>query len=230
MAPESTTAPKRKPSRLRFSLRTLLLLMIAACVALGYYHTWRRMRDAEEEVRVRRDESGYLSVEDRSQLHAIALDTDEPNTWCWRLFVPKGHRYSWNIACENIPQNTAPQKAGISGMSNEPYWETDNEVLVTAKLRQIDDEHWQLSVNPRIGDSKNQMAGVSLKILNDKLRWMSEIPSVDGRVIGRTGTEVCDPKGPIILLQRRPCERQPNGSYQPSANPMPGFMVWLQEI
>ena len=115
-------------------------------------------------------------------------------------------------------------------MSNEPYWETDKEVLVTAKLRRIDDEYWQLSVESRIGNTKHQMHGASLRIPNDKLRWTSEISSVDGRVIGSRGTVVRDPKGPIILLQRRPCERQPDGTYQPSPNPMPGFMVWLQEL
>ena len=219
----------KTPRPFRFSLREVFLLMLAFCVAIGYYLTSRRLREAEQELRVRRDETGYLSVDDRTQLHAITVDTDEPNTWRWRLFVPKGHRYSWNIACDFIPQNDVPQRPGASGVSNEPYWETDNEVLVTARLRQNDDENWTLSVNSRIGDSKNQMAGASLTIPKDKMTWMSEISSTDGRVIGSRGTKVQDPKGPIVLLQRRRCLRLPDGSYQPSPNPMPGFMVWLQE-
>lgn len=230
MPRESATDSERTPRRLRFSLRTFLLVVVGLCVGVGYYHTSRRLREAERELRALRDEVGYLSVEDRTQLHAISIDTDEPNTWRWRLFVPKGHRYSWNIACENIPQNDVPQKPGVSAISNEPYWETHNEVLVTARLRRIDDANSQLSVQSRIGNSRWQMSDASLRIPNDKLRWMSEISSVDGRVIGSRGTVVRDPKGPIILLQRRPYERQPDGTYEPSPNPMPGFMVWLQEL
>jgi hypothetical protein len=225
-APQAAIQPR---SRLRFTLRTLLLLILAVALGLGYSHTWCRMRDAEREVRIRRDESGVLSIEDRTQFHAIVVDTDEPNTWRWRLFAPKGHRYSWNIACEEIPQKNVPKKPGISGYSNEPYWETDNEVLVTVRLRQIDDETWQLSAQSRIGDSKNQMAGASLEIPDDKLRWMSEISSIEASVLGSRGTDVSDPKGPIVLLRRRICKQQPDGSFQPTSDPMPGFMVWLEE-
>src|SRR5687767_10015339 len=78
--PQESATPERKPGRLRFSLRTLLLLMLGLCVAVGYYQTSRRLREAEQELRVRRDETGYLSVADRTQLHAVALDTDEPGT------------------------------------------------------------------------------------------------------------------------------------------------------
>jgi hypothetical protein len=75
------------------------------------------------------------------------------------------------------------------------------------------------------------MAGVSLKIPKEKMEWMTDgrASSVDGRVVGSKGTQTIDPKGPIILLQRRPTERQPDGSQQPSPNPMPGYMIWLDE-
>jgi len=59
----------------------VLLLMLGLCVAVGYYLASRRLREAEQELRARRDETGHLSVRDRTLLHAIAVDTDEPNTW-----------------------------------------------------------------------------------------------------------------------------------------------------
>jgi hypothetical protein len=58
--------------------------------------------------------------------------------------------------------------------------------------------------------------------------WNIEGASTDGRVAGRSGTQHYDPSRPIILLQRRPLARQPNGTYGPSPDPMPGFMIWLQ--
>ena len=219
------------PPRARFSLRTLLILIGLLCFAIGSYVIARKLSDADRELRKLRNEAGVLSVDDPTKIQVIAVDVDEPNTWRWRMFIPKGHRYSWNIAAEQIPRDQPPKRAGMSGFSNEPYWERDNEVLVTAKLRQEDDGSWRLSVDPRIGDSKNQMAGASLKIPKEKIEWMTDgrASSTDGRVVGGKGVQVIDPKGPIILLQRRPTERQPDGSDQPSPNPMPGYMIWLNE-
>ncbi len=34
---------------------------------------------------------------------------------------------------------------------------------------------------------------------------------------------------PIIFLKHRVGEKQPNGSWKSSQNPMPGIMVWLEE-
>ena len=215
--------------RPRFSLLAFLLAAAAICLAVSHRHTSRQLATAQLEVRQLRDELGYLSIDDRAKFHAVALDSGEPNTWQWRLFIPKGARYKWNIACHDIPKNSPPSRAGITAVSNEPYWDTENEVLVTARLREADEENWTLSVTSKIGDSKHQMSGATIKIPRDKIEWMSAVSVTDGRVIGSHGTDVRDADGPIILLQRRACEKQPNGSYRPSDGFMPGFMVWLSK-
>jgi len=109
------------PNRFRFSLRTIFIVLFVLCVALGYYLTSARMQNAEKELAVLRKEAGHLIVKDRKQFQAVAVDTDKPDTWRWRLFIPQGHQYSWNIACEDIPHNEVPQRAGATGVSNEPY-------------------------------------------------------------------------------------------------------------
>jgi hypothetical protein len=214
--------------RARYSLRTLLIVVAAVGVIVGSYVVGTRLKQAERELQVLREETGRLTISDRSQVHVINVAVDEPNTWRWRLFIPKGHKYSWNLAAENIPQHEVPQEAGIKAVSYEPYWERDNEVLVTATLRRQDDQHWRLSVESRIGDSKNQMSGGSLEIPAEKLAWHTQGASTDGRVAGSSGTHLYEPRSPIILLQRRPVARQPDGTYAPSPDPMPGFMIWLQ--
>jgi hypothetical protein len=213
--------------RARYSLRTLLILVAASGVIIGSYVVGTRLRQAERELKVLRDETGRLTIGDRSQVHVINIAVDEPNTWRWRLFIPKGHKYSWNLAAEEIPQFEVPQQAGIKAVSYEPYWERDNEVLVTATLRRQDDTHWRLSVESRIGDSRHQMSGGALKIPAEKLAWNTEGASTDGRVAGSKGTQACEPRRAIILLQRRPVARRADGSYGPSPDPMPGFMIWL---
>ena len=214
--------------RARYSLRTLLILVSVAGVIIGSYVVGSRLKQAERELQALRNETGQLTIGDRSQVHVINVAVEEPNTWRWRLFIPKGQKYSWNLAAKDIPQLDVPQQAGVKAVSNEPYWERDNEVLVTATLRRQDDTHWRLSVESRIGDSKNQMSGGSLKIPAEKLAWNTEGASTDGRVAGSRGTEQYEPRRAIILLQRRPLARQPDGTYRPSPDPMPGFMIWLQ--
>ena len=219
--------------RTRYSLRTLLILVAVAGVIVGSFVVGTRLKQAQRELKVLREETGRLTIGDRSQVHVInvAVDDvtgDEPSTWRWRLFIPKGHKYSWNLAAENIPQHEVPQEAGVKAVSYESYWERDNEVLVTATLRRQDDQHWRLSVESRIGESRNQMSGGSLEIPAEKLAWHTRGASTDGRVAGRSGTQLFEPNGPIILLQRRPLARQPDGSSKPSPDPMPGFMIWLQ--
>ena len=219
--------------RVRYSLGTLLILVAVVGVIVGSYVMGTRLRRAERELKALRDETGRLTIGDRSQVHVINVPVadvtgDEPNTWRWRLFIPKGQKYSWNLAAKDIPQLDVPQEAGVKVISNEPYWERDNEMLVTATLRRQDDDHWRLSVESRIGDSKNQMGGVSLKIPAENLAWNSVGASTDGRVAGSRGTQLYEPRRAIILLQRRPVARQPDGSSKPSPDPMPGFMIWLQ--
>ena len=213
--------------RPQFSLLSFLLAASVVCLGISHWNTSEHLTSAEEQLRKFRDEQGCLSIDDKSKFHAIALDSGEPNTWRWRFFIPKGARYEWNIACEDIPQSSPPSRPGTMAVSNEPYWDIANEVLVTARLREVEDGNWMLSVTSKIGDSKNQMSGATLEIPSDKIEWMKTTSSTDGRVIGSRGTVVRDPNGPIILLQRRPCEKQPNGSYQPSKNEMPGYMIWL---
>src|SRR5438067_5220438 len=103
----------------RYSLGTLLILVAVVGVIVGSYVMGTRLRRAERELKALRDETGRLTIGDRSQVHVINVRVDEdsaadvtgadvtgeePNTWRWRLFIPKGQKYSWNLAAKDIPQ------------------------------------------------------------------------------------------------------------------------------
>ncbi len=220
---------KKEHRRHSFGLRELLLFVTAITLGIAVYVLGQRSQKAESELHQLRNEVGQLSVKDPTQFHAIAVDSAEPDTWQWRVFVPKGHRYSWNIAYTNIPQDGVPRPE-MTGISNESYSDTANEVLVTARLRGSKEDGWRLSVNSKIGDSKNQMSGASAVIPDEKMKWRREIPAKDGRVLGRHGQVSVSPKGPIILLQERACKAMPSGDYRPVPEPQPGFVVWLDEL
>jgi hypothetical protein len=167
-------------------------------------------------------------VGDPKLIHAIALDSDNPRTWQWRLFIPKGNRYAWKLASGEIPRDGVPARSRV-GISNEPYWENDNEVLVTATLRRESESTWRFSVRSRIGGNKNQMGEADLEIPAEELQWMDKADCTDGRRLGDHGTEALDPRGPIILLQHRLCERLSDGSARPSKGAAPGFILWLEK-
>jgi hypothetical protein len=213
----------------RFSLQTLLLVFAIICLAVPLILQSLKLRDARVELRQLRDQLGYLTVDDRSQVHIIAVDMNEPDTWRWRMFLPQGARYTWCLGYGDIPAKGVP-KPKISSTSNEPYSETETEIVVTAKLRQMDDGNWSLSVSSSIGGQRAQMGGARVTIPAEEMRRFREVSSYEGLTRGKRGTEKLDPKGPIDLLQWRTTERQPDGSHQPSVNPMPGYMIWLEKV
>ena len=94
---------------MRYRLRTLLIVVAVVGVTVGSYVAGTRLRRAERELQVLREETGRLTIGDRSKIHVINVAVDEPNTWRWRVFIPKGQKYSWNLAAKDIPQFDAPQ-------------------------------------------------------------------------------------------------------------------------
>src|SRR5437868_3369152 len=88
-----------KTTRWRFSLQTLLLLVAIICLAVPLILQSLRLRDAEAELSKLRDETGRLTVKDRTRVHVMLVGgSNDPLSWKWRLFIPKGVRYGWNIA------------------------------------------------------------------------------------------------------------------------------------
>lgn len=224
----SERAPRMKWS---FSLRALLVVALVAALAIIAWNSSRRLDETKEDLSQLQEELGHvvgrLTVEDETKFHAIAVDVDEPNTWRWRLYVPQGLKYHWCVASKEIPRvGTPPHRWG--GTSNEHYWETGNEVLVTAKLREGEDGQWRLSVASEIAGDKPQMGGTTMPVPKEDLEWMFTVPSTESYVLGNRETAIFDPDGPILLLHRRSSERLPDGNFQPSDAPMPGFAVWLE--
>ena len=216
--------------RPRISLLSFLLGISLVAVGISNWQNSQRLQSMTSELLKLRSEAGYLTVDDKTKFHALAVESGDPNIWKWRIFIPKGTRYQWNIACENIPQSTPPAKPGTSSVSNEPYWETDTNVLVTAQLKEADSGDWRLTVSSKIGDSRNQMGGATLKIPADQIKWIQTSGSNEIREIGSHKIAIRDTRGPIILLQKRPCEKTSNGRYSPSTGTMPGYEIWLSEV
>lgn len=168
------------------------------------------------------EEAGRLSITDKEKVQALALPTVQPRTWQWRLYLPQGARYKWRAAAGDIPKDSLPED-GMTTVSNEPYWEDETEVLVTARLVESDYGKGRLVVTSRTTE-QSQMAGVTVDVPADVLESLSR-SSQDGRNLGDRGTKVLDPEGPIILLQKRAIDASDS---EASSDPRPGFVLWLE--
>ena len=214
--------------QLRFSVRDLLVFSALLCATLYCWYVTRRLQDAEAELRQLRTETGRLTVEDNSLVHAIEIDTADPNSWRWRLFLPKGHRYSLNIASRDIPFEGVPNKPNSRSVSGEPYWERDNEVIVNARLAKTELGEWILSVDSRIGDSKNQLGSVTATVDAKDMAALAKSSSFQVNILGNDETDVCEPTEPIVLYRKRPMLKSPGGSTDFDKEPSSGLMIWLQ--
>src|SRR6266436_6468075 len=79
------------PRRARFSLRTLLLVMLIAAFAVAQYVSLRRVREVElrnqelfNENAKLRVEAGYVKIEDRSKVAVLQLRELDELTWRWK--------------------------------------------------------------------------------------------------------------------------------------------------
>ncbi len=214
--------------RWRFSLRTLLLVVVIICIAIPMAIQTLKLYRAEAELRQLRNEVGYLAVDDRSKVHVIAIDMNEPDTWRWRIFLPQGVRYSFCLGYGDIPAKGVTEPK-LKHISNEPYSDEDVEVLVTAKLRPLDEGNWSLSVSSAIGDRPYQMGGGKVTIPGKQMRDIQNVSIYDAHTLGTRGAKTLDPREPIVLLQQRTRERRSDGTYQSSVGPMPGYMIWLEK-
>lgn len=213
--------------RIQFSLLWLAAIITIAALAVSNWQKSKDLAAANAELYRLRNELGYLAVADKTQFHAIAIDADEKNTWRWRVFIPEGNKYYWQIAVDGPPKDSQPDRMTWSSASNQDYSKTDIEVLVTARLRENDDGTWTLAVTSNIVGSDRQMGGAAMKnIPAEKLAWLKNTFRVQEDVMGSKGTEAVSPKGRIMLLEKRNFELTPDG--MPSGNPQPGFLIWLE--
>jgi hypothetical protein len=210
----------------KFSLRTMLLAIAFLCLAGPLIYQSIRLRNAEIELSKLRDETGRMTIKDRTKLHVMLVGgSNDPQTWKWRLFIPKGFRYGWNVAYGDTPANGLPKKP-MYGFWNAQGEDADKEVLVTASLHKTENGDWKLSVGSRIGDSKDQMGGTSITF-TDKFWHSTYTGSEINDILGNNQTELLDPTKPIVLLKHRAAGTDADGQVDVTISPTPGYAIWM---
>lgn len=219
---------ERRPSRVRYSLRAFFITVTVLTFAAYHWTIALRLQTAEAIIETLRDETGRLNVEDETLVNVLAVDSGEPNVWRWRLFVPKGRKYMWHIASKDLPFAGIPERAGSSGVSNARYWERDNEVLVTARLTELDTGDFSFSVSSRIGNSSDQMHGASMIVPAEHMAWTQEHPTQQVEIAGKPLQTTFDPSKPFMLFSKRPMTLTPEGDTDFDHGLTHGLAVWLE--
>jgi hypothetical protein len=208
------------------SLRTTLLFVAFLGLGIAAVRLSDRADRAEREVRKLRQEAGFLSVDDRKKLHAIALDTTEPGTWRWRVFLPKGHHYQMHAAFGDIPVEGVLPEGTYSGRSGQLTGQSDVEVLITAVLRIEPDRSWRLSTHEKIVGVQAESSSGS-KGSQFQPGKPSNTGGTESDILGTSGQVTLDSRGPIVLLRYRFLKDSGGGSFRSTKGKTPGFLIWL---
>jgi hypothetical protein len=105
------------PRRLRFSLRTVLLLIVLVAIVLTLWVSYRVAREnrmLREENQRFRNEVGDLIVPvgSENKLHAVGAKVIEPWQWKWRVHVPAAGQYWVNAKTNSLPAAAEPRQPG----------------------------------------------------------------------------------------------------------------------
>ncbi|HEV3341921.1 MAG TPA: hypothetical protein VG125_16255 [Pirellulales bacterium] len=202
--------------RLRFSLRTfLLLLFVASLIGSNLFTAWQLDQARQENVEMRK-QLGRLVVTDASKINLVAVPTYEDMMWRWRVYVPKGLPL---YVCGSTREITGTGFPANHSASNLP----EGEYLLTAAIRRDRHGKWQLTLAHRQGSS-------SFGISDEDAGWLVDSPGWSTSQAGVSGTEVFDPSAPLELLRIRTMEKLPGGGSTSSSSPTgPGVMLWVDK-
>lgn len=95
---------RSRPSRLRFSLGTMLMLLVIAVLAGSHWLTTWRLYDLQQRFR---KEQG-LQIEDELKITVFGEETFIPQSWQWKVYLPPG-RYAVKANFVAVPRTGLPE-------------------------------------------------------------------------------------------------------------------------
>ncbi|HWB11448.1 MAG TPA: hypothetical protein VG826_19615 [Pirellulales bacterium] len=202
--------------RLRFSLRTfLLLLFVASLIGSNLFTTWQ-LRQLRQENADMQKQLGRLVVTDRNKINLVAVPTYEEMMWRWRIYVPRTPALFVCGSAHEIPQTGFPAGHGATNLPEGEY-------VLTAAIRRDRHGNWQLTIAHRNGSG-------SFGISDEDAGWLVDSPGWGTTQAGVNGTELLDPNTPIELLRVRAAEKLAGGGSQSSSSPTgPGVVLWFKK-
>lgn len=226
----SEVVPKDR-RKVQFSIRSMLLFTLFVAMALTSVLMYRQVSETEKELVKLRNEAGYLKIEDETLFQALALDCQEPLTWKWRVFLPKGSKYSWHLDSGNISEFDVP-KGGVYTSEQLPRTK-GTEAIITVSIRkdpEVDKKRWTFNLSCRAteGNERNSIGGTIPDNVMDKIL---QCPMKSTQLLGSLKPETRKPGESIVILQYHIGEQSPpnsNSWTSLTTKRQPGFAVWLE--
>jgi len=205
--------------RPRISILNALLLMTILGMAIVIGRLWREVVPLRSEVQLLRSETGRLSIDDPTKIHAIEVHTNDPMMWKWRVWVPEEMRVKALVNWGTVPhEGVPPMQCGVELDPGEQW--------VTLQLvHGSTNGSWYARV-------ETTGSGSSVRI-DEKDYWWEGPPramAAPGVGYGRT-EKIDDLKTPFVLNRYHigdPSVTNSSDLMKPGP-PTTGFIIWLEE-
>ena len=233
---------------MKFSLLNLLLALTAIAVVVGLYSAQRENMESArrhasvvaelkadknllaKENKSLRQELGCLTITQPEKIHAIKLRTDQPKTWSYRVYLPKGKNYYFGSQINSLPLSNKPPLVNnplspnvVGSITNRGrgIGVHSGEYIATLTVRKIEDE-WGYQMSVRKAGDADGGSSTGLGIETGNGIW----PTTDN-AIGTMGvfnqTEISVENSPLVLLNFRAM----HGNVTNSLDSNQGAMLWV---
>ena len=200
-----------------------MLFVLFVALVLTSVLMYRRMSLAERELVELRRIAGYYRVEDERLLYAATIETNDPLSWGWRVYLPAGHKYTWHYYSGEIPPNGFPKNFGTFGDGATRTGAVEDVVYLS--LRKNLNDQWVLNL---MQESKGSKISTSSDVTDEVV---SQIRNAKGRTwecLGNGRSESRKVDGPIVLLRCLVIQQANGVAALPPDKPASGIMLWLE--
>ncbi len=199
-------APARRPWQIR--LRTLLLLLAAVAVWLGYFSNRGQISFLESRIAALRPLAHELIIDDASQIAVVKLEELWYDENEWDVYLPEG-RYRLSLATRRIDDR------GLAPASSTGLLESGTHRLVLDQHRRGDG--WQIAVTAD---------GRPLCAADEPNDWNPGHGSTGGGEYSLCQQLPRDQ--PVILFRRRFHHPDATGGSTTPQGPTEGLLLWLE--
>jgi hypothetical protein len=237
-------SPDPKPRlRPRISLLSLLMLTaLAACAIVIVMQLWE-IGPLRSEVRRLRDELGYLHVpyNERHKVHAIALVSEKPREWRYRISVPESPKYQLRIRSGAMP-------ARPPGLTDSEYYKTikqgvsdsksslqPGQSLLLISLQRDEQGNWLLrNSQSRISENGSSrgggVTGLNFGDLDDFRFWGNTRSSIGNTLTTFEAGELVNVLSISPGILEEGFGVPPWSISDDSGQPHPGVEAWLEPL
>jgi hypothetical protein len=189
--------------------------MTIAGMAVVIVRLWREVGPLRSEVVQLRNETGRLSVDDPTRIHAIEVRTNDDFLFKWRVWVPLGQtlrvRYRW----DNL------RRAGESRRSNSVVVLEPGEQWITFTVRPTRGD----SCDAKLTTERRSSGMYNIPITR---QWWKRAQSARADGVGFTCRIVEENDEGRFVLKHIVAEAVDNSSSLIGKNYSSGFMIWLE--